>query len=654
MIRIGTDCSGIEAPIQALKKLKIPYKHEFASEVDKFARESLLANYNPKTLHKDMTKSRNLPKIDMYVCGFPCFLEGTKVLTDSGYKPIENINIDDKLMSHNGVYQNIVNLQKKNFTGTVYKIRAKYHPEPLLCTEEHPFYIREKDTLNNFTKPKWVKAKELTNKHYFGMVINKNENIPEFNFEIKTHKYATKKIHIKLDKLEHWFMMGYFLGDGWIEETLKKDGRQMNKIRFAINNTDEEYVTNEIRKIMPITDKKCDSGKKCKKFGCQNLTWFNIFKDFGKYAHGKKIPEWVQDAPKKYIKEFIRGYKTADGCLTGNSHSFTTVSYNIAFGLQRLYLKLGEIVSIMKTKRPPTCIIEGRVVNQRDTYKIVKSLNLEKKYTTFIEDDYVWFRLFKDGIKKIEKNDISVYNFEVENDNSYIVENIIVHNCQPFSLAGKRRGSGDKRGNIFLHCIKTIKQTNPSLFILENVKGILSAEKGEYWKQIQKSLNSLKEYNVYASLLNTRNYGIPQNRTRIYIVGIKKSKKKYEFEFPKYVKMKSIESYVDKKDTRRDRVSPSRKNAFNKFKGTFVDFKFINRGLPKPEYSPVICALSNMWCAPMNRKATVKELLSLQGFPKNFKQVVSDTQMKKQIGNSMSVNVLEHLFKECFKSLDWI
>lgn len=139
-----------------------------------------------------------------------------------------------------------------------------------------------------------------------------------------------------------------------------------------------------------------------------------------------------------------------------------------------------------------------------------------------------------------------------------------------------------------------------------------------------------------------------------YIVGIKKSKQKYEFEFPKYVKMKSIESYVDTKDTRRDPVSPSRKKAFNKFKGTFVDFKFINRGLPKPEYSPVICALSNMWCAPMNRKATVKELLSLQGFPKNFKQVVSDTQMKKQIGNSMSVNVLEHLFKECFKSLDWI
>ena len=226
--------------------------------------------------------------------------------------------------------------------------------------------------------------------------------------------------------------------------------------------------------------------------------------------------------------------------------------------------------------------------------------------------------------------------------------------CQTFSMAGKRRGSGDIRGNVFMHCIKTIKQTKPSLFVLENVKGILSVENGEYWKRVQKYLNGLKEYKIYASLLNTRNYGIPQNRTRIYIVGIKISKQKYEFKFPKYVKMKSIKKYVDKKNTRRDSVSPSRKKAFSKFKGTFVDFKFINRGLPNPEYSPVICALSNMWCAPMNRKASVKELLSLQGFPKNFKQIVSDTQMKKQIGNSMSVNVLEHLFKECFKSLGWV
>ena len=84
-----------------------------------------------------------------------------------------------------------------------------------------------------------------------------------------------------------WFMMGYFIGDGWIEETTKRDGRSMNKIRFAINNNDKEYVLRRIRNILNITDKKCPSGTKCNKYGCSNFLWFNILKKFGKYAHGK-------------------------------------------------------------------------------------------------------------------------------------------------------------------------------------------------------------------------------------------------------------------------------------------------------------------------------------------------------------------------------
>lgn len=74
MIRVGTDCSGIEAPIQALKQLGIPHKHVFSCEIDKYARESILANYKPEILFTDMTKrkTKDTPDIDLYVCGFPC------------------------------------------------------------------------------------------------------------------------------------------------------------------------------------------------------------------------------------------------------------------------------------------------------------------------------------------------------------------------------------------------------------------------------------------------------------------------------------------------------------------------------------------------------------------------------------------------------
>ena len=227
--------------------------------------------------------------------------------------------------------------------------------------------------------------------------------------------------------------------------------------------------------------------------------------------------------------------------------------------------------------------------------------------------------------------------------------------CQPFSMSGEREGSQDKeKGNIFLYCIKTIKQTNPSLFILENVPGIISVEKGAYWKKVTSILAKLDKYSINWSILDTKDYGIPQSRKRLYIVGIKKSRMQKEFKFPKKIKCKPILDFIDKTDKHKDTMESNRIENVNKYKGIFIDlsfFKYINFD-SNIDYSPCLNTRNYIWCVPMHRQANIKEL-SLQGFPKNFKQVVSNFQMKKQIGNSMSVNVLMHLFKECFRSLGW-
>jgi len=87
MLRIGSDCSGIEAPIQALQQLGIPFEHSFCCEKDKYALQSIKANYTPKKIYTDITKRKHslLPDIDMYVCGFPCqpfSLMGNKMGTE--------------------------------------------------------------------------------------------------------------------------------------------------------------------------------------------------------------------------------------------------------------------------------------------------------------------------------------------------------------------------------------------------------------------------------------------------------------------------------------------------------------------------------------------------------------------------------------------
>lgn len=466
-------------------------------------------------------------KTDILFAGFPCFVKDTLVLTNNGYKEIQNVSIDDKLLTHTGQFQNIINLQRKIYNRTLYNFKIKYHAELITCTEEHPFYVREqKKVWNNtlrkyeysYDEPKWINANLITINHLFGMVINTKEDVPTFIFEKPVNKSRTDTLSITLDNSEQWFMMGYFVGDGWIEYTKKSDGRNTHKIRFSFHEDDNESLE-KVKKILKITYK--DKSGKSNKYGCSDFIWFNILKQFGKYAHGKIIPEWIQNGPKNLIKSFIDGYIASDGHKkSGKCYCVTTVSYNLAYGLQRLYLKLGIIASCEKTIRPTTCVILGRTVNQRDSYKITAYTEKERNYTSFIEGNYVWYTQTSNIIT--QAIDEPVYNFEVENDNSYIVYNTIVHNCQGFSNAGKKK-EDDPRNTMFLEFLRVAKLTNPWMVIGENVKGLLSRKtsKGELYIDVIVSEFEKLGYEVIYQVFKTDRYNVPQARERLIILCIK-------------------------------------------------------------------------------------------------------------------------------------
>lgn len=221
--------------------------------------------------------------------------------------------------------------------------------------------------------------------------------------------------------------------------------------------------------------------------------------------------------------------------------------------------------------------------------------------------------------------------------------------CQPFSHAGKRKGLEDERGNIFFTCVETIRKKKPKHFILENVRGLIHHNKGQTWKIIWKEIFSLTElgYNVYWKLLNTRNYGIPQNRERVYIVGSME-----KFEWPIETKMDDINDYIDNSDTTRREPPPyiQKCGLLDKVpdNSVFVDFGFRYFAHSNADkYSPCLTAShsKDFWCIKHSRYITVKEALNLQGF-EGLNQVVSDSRLKKQIGNSMSINVITALLKQ--------
>ena len=216
--------------------------------------------------------------------------------------------------------------------------------------------------------------------------------------------------------------------------------------------------------------------------------------------------------------------------------------------------------------------------------------------------------------------------------------------CQPFSIAGKRKGSKDKRGNVFWGCYDVITEVQPKYFILENVKGILTSNKGKDWGVIEDALEDFRDigYKVEWKVLNTKDYSIPQNRERLFIVGTKGKR----FHWPKSKKMKDINKYVELSNRTVDIPPASRKANLIKLSkdSVFVDLGFINLGERKntTKFCPTITSSSRIWNFKKERYASNKELLNLQGFDKLIIDV-STSQFHKQIGNTMSVNVLKEL-----------
>lgn len=122
--------------------------------------------------------------------------------------------------------------------------------------------------------------------------------------------------------------------------------------------------------------------------------------------------------------------------------------------------------------------------------------------------------------------------------------------CQAFSMVGKRLGLEDTRGTLFYDFARVVLETQPKIFIYENVKGLLNHDNGNTWQVVQDVFNSLG-YQLYSQVLNSKNYGIPQHRERIFVIGFKNPPKS-GFEFPQPIELEHtmqdfLEDYTDSK-----------------------------------------------------------------------------------------------------------
>lgn len=250
--------------------------------------------------------------------------------------------------------------------------------------------------------------------------------------------------------------------------------------------------------------------------------------------------------------------------------------------------------------------------------------------------------------------------------------------CQPFSQAGLKKGFEDTRGTLFFNIAQIIDVKRPKAFLLENVKQLRGHDKGRTLVTILNVLDDL-DYDVYVDVLKANDFGVPQKRERIFIVGFRRDKDilgeyfkdkdgndiRIDFKFPESSGIKTrvgdiLEKNVDEKYTISDKLYEGhlRRKEEHKQKGNGFGFSLFNEESP---YTNTISAryykdgsevLIDQGENKNPRKLTPRECARLQGFPEEFIIPVSDSQSYKQFGNSVSVPVIEAIAKNMVKSME--
>lgn len=202
--------------------------------------------------------------------------------------------------------------------------------------------------------------------------------------------------------------------------------------------------------------------------------------------------------------------------------------------------------------------------------------------------------------------------------------------CQPFSQAGLKKGFSETRGTLFFDIANIIKEKQPRAFFLENVRGLLTHDGGRTFATIQRVLTEDLGYSFFYKVIKASDYGVPQHRPRLFMVGFKD--KTIDFEFPEPVKLTmTMDDVFDGK--------------VNKTVGYTLRVGGRGSGIGDRRNWDTYLVDGKV------RRLSPKEGLRMQGFPDDFEFPVSETQAMKQLGNSVAVPAIQATANEIVKRL---
>lgn len=340
-----------------------------------------------------------------------CFTGETLVMTPDGYKTIDSLTVGSLVLDKDQAIRTVVSTMSKLPERL---LQVKMEGAISRVTPEHPYWARKLVTQKDqrvgysgrrFSEPEWVPAGELRKGDQVAIPIDPEPGGIDVDPDLA-------------------YIIGRWVGDGWLGQS----GRQKRvMLCCSYEKTDELEAA-----LLKANLRASRSDRKTVvEYQINSKILHERLLDFYSSdvhrAHTKRISGEVFNWANDSLVEFLRGYSDADGCYYDTYLSASSVSRELVYGLATLYRSLGNVATINNVIREKTCVIQGRTVNQRDSYTLTIR-DLSQSATTKVIDSYQWV-----NVKKvIECEPEIVYDIEVETTHSFIADGVAVHNCAIF------------------------------------------------------------------------------------------------------------------------------------------------------------------------------------------------------------------------------
>ena len=429
------------------KNGNIEFKPSFKQPIREFPhKDNKLEGALEMFVLPEIDKSTGKPYSNRYIAG--CLKEGEYVNTNSGFKKVEEVTLDDKLINIDGQEVKIHNLQRYYNKDKVYRVKLSSVIDSTVFSQEHPIYsCTPRKKYNSYTKVKKLGVPERYYEYNFDFKKVSELKVGDY---VKSPILYTKEIVPSLyNDSDIWYLFGVLVGDGWASS----NGYNIN---IAFNRAEKELierckwiVENKIGRKFTFVK---DNGNCIEYSFCHKELNEYFSKYFGREAFNKHIDFSLKTIPYILRKNFILGYIDTDGSITGQSVNIVSTSKTLLCDIQDWLFSLGIVSSVKVLKLESVCTIEGRECQCKKAYQLnigTEGLNAIKNWNiygmkvshynvisiinhnrreVFIKDGYIYLK-----VKKIIKEDYTgyVYNFECDT-HTFMCNYIPTHNCDPY------------------------------------------------------------------------------------------------------------------------------------------------------------------------------------------------------------------------------